>query len=92
MYQEAIKSNSLFVQAYFNLGVALAKLGRTEEAMQTYEAAIDISPDLIPARINLGILYYGKGSVEEARNQFREVLRRDPTNPAAISALEQIGG
>lgn len=92
MYQEAIKANSLFVQAYFNLGVALAKLGRADEAVAAYEAAIDISPDLIPARINLGILYYGEGRVEEARNQFREILKRDPANPAAISALEQIGG
>lgn len=92
MYREAIKADSLFVQAYFNLGVALARLGRTQEAIMAYEAAIEISPDLIPAHINLGILYYSKGMVREARNKFQEILKRDPGNPSAISALEQIGG
>jgi tetratricopeptide (TPR) repeat protein len=84
---------------YNNLGVALMEQGmaKTEviyyrEAAKEFQAALSISPDYVNARINLGLaFYYGGGKEPEerkqympkAKEQFEEVLRRDPNNPHA---------
>jgi len=46
---------------------------------------------VIPARINLALLYYQAGRKDDARNQFEAILKIDPANRAARSALQQMG-
>ncbi|HOW67692.1 MAG TPA: tetratricopeptide repeat protein, partial [Verrucomicrobiota bacterium] len=52
--------------------------------------AIRLMPDLIEARLNLGIALLKQGLAAEARNQFEEVLRRNPTNVVALRQLEAL--
>ena len=40
--------------AHVNLGIALARRGRTDEAIEQYERALEIKPDYAPCHIDLG--------------------------------------
>ena len=44
-YELSISVNPFFVQAYYNLGIALAKLGQNQKAIDATNKAIEIDPD-----------------------------------------------
>lgn len=91
MYEKALDINPYYPDAHFNLGVALKGLGRADDAIEHYEQAVALRPDFTAARINLGLLYHGAGRGDEAARQFQMILRYDPANKTARSALEQMG-
>ena len=45
-------------------------------------------PSYLPARIALGILYYGNGKVVEAQNEWEKVLSKEPNNQEANMYLK----
>ncbi len=90
-YEKAIEANPFMPQSYYNLGVAYRMLQRNREALGAYEKAVLLEPSFVAARINLGILYAERKKLDLAIEQFREVLRYDPDNARALSALEQLG-
>lgn len=90
-YGKAIEADPFFTDAYYNLAVLQTELERYEEAIASYERAIDLQPRRTPARINLALLYVQQNKRDEAVEQFRAILRYDPQNPAALSALRQLG-
>lgn len=63
-----------------NLGVALEKTGRTDEAIRHYREAIRLNPDFQEAHYNLGIALEKQGRMDEAMNCYREALRINPGN------------
>ena len=54
------------------------------------EAALQVVYQLVEARLNLGVGLENLGLKSEAIEQFREVLRRSPTNAFALRKLEQL--
>ena len=54
--EKAIASDSKNVEAYCNLGNALAKLGRFDQALRQYQAALEIDPQNNLARENTQIV------------------------------------
>jgi predicted O-linked N-acetylglucosamine transferase (SPINDLY family) len=60
--------------AFFNLGTALVSLNRHAEAEQAYLKALEISPDFIQARLNLGHQCERQNRPDEALTQWRHVL------------------
>ena len=55
-FQEAIRLDQDFAEAYNNLGTALGQKGRIDDAIHQYKAAIRIRPDYAEAHNNLGRL------------------------------------
>jgi len=47
-------------------------------------------PELVEARLNLGISLYQQQKSEEARANFTEVLQRNPTNTMAIKYMQKL--
>ena len=64
--------------AYNNLGNALARAGKLEEAVSAYEQALAVKPDYADAINNLGIVYGRSGDVDGAIAQYKKVLTRAP--------------
>ncbi len=63
----------LLKKCLVNQGVALAKLGRFQEAAELYEKALSVDPQYSPAHFNLGLLYAGElGEPEQAVESFRK--------------------
>jgi protein O-mannosyl-transferase len=90
-YQKAIEAEPYFPDAYYNLAVIYTQQGKYDEAITAYEQAIDLNPRSIPARINLGLLYSSKAQTDKSIEQFKAILKYDPDNAAALSALKQLG-
>lgn len=51
-YDEAIKLNPTYYQAWFNKGTELCKLGAYEEAISCFDETIKINPDIQQALFN----------------------------------------
>jgi TolA-binding protein len=56
-YREAISRNKNNVNAYIALGMVQRRLGRFNDAQDTYLAALDVWKDFPEAHLNLAILY-----------------------------------
>ena len=68
------------VEARSNLGVVLARLGRTDEAIAAYRQALAQSPSQQSIRLNLGLALYKATRFEQAAAEFASVLSAQPHN------------
>lgn len=64
-----------------------AKKGFVTRAFEELRGLKRESPDFLPARLALGILYYGNGNVIEAQNEWKKILTKDPHNEEALMYL-----
>ena len=65
--------------AHHNLGLALSKQGRLEEAIAHYNRALAIKPNFDYAHNSLGAALAESGRVDEAIAQFSEAIEFSPT-------------
>jgi len=70
-----------------NLGVAYYQLGRLEDAMRAFNAALATNPDWAEARNNLGSVLVDLGFPYAAVDVLRELLHRPGLTPMAFSNL-----
>lgn len=81
--------------AEMNLGAALDRAGRADEAIPHYREAIRIRPDYAEAHYNLGVDMARKGKIGEAVAHYRRALEIWPDYPYAHNnlglALERLG-
>jgi Flp pilus assembly protein TadD len=78
LFTHAVAVTSDNFKAHACLGHALAKLGRTAEAIPEYERSIAIKPDWADARNNLGNVLAAQGRLEEAMAQYRQAILHAP--------------
>jgi tetratricopeptide (TPR) repeat protein len=67
--------------------MALTKLGRTQEAARTVEAALAREPENALSHANLGWNYLHQANPKKALEHFREALRIEPTNEWARQGM-----
>jgi predicted O-linked N-acetylglucosamine transferase (SPINDLY family) len=76
--------------AWNNLGISLASLGQTEEAIASFRRALEVHPDDPGALTNLGAVLRDRGEHAEAADLFRRVLRLAPELPQAHNNLGNV--
>jgi tetratricopeptide (TPR) repeat protein len=59
----------------FDKGVEADHQGKTDDAIQHYEKALNYSPDFYPAHNNLGSAYLARQNFEAAQTQFEAALK-----------------
>lgn len=68
IYQGALqllaKDSSLRFEALFNLAGTQAKLKKIDEALATYQSALELNPDSIETKTNIELLWQGGGGGE----------------------------
>ena len=74
--------------AWFNLGVLFGSLKQSREAEQAYREALQLRPDLLQARLNLGHVLENQGQLDAALEQWRQVLLALETAPQPDPALK----
>ena len=81
-YQACIAAEPNRVEARSNLGAVLVKLGRYQEAIDQYQAALKIaSADVAPRlRFNLALAYYKSFQIPEAAAEFETLHRAQPSD------------
>ena len=60
--------------------MALVARGQARAALAHFRRAVELQPDFVPARNNLGILLARGGRLDEAIEQFRIALEIDPAS------------
>jgi uncharacterized protein HemY len=65
--------------------------GRREEGKSWCQAALDLDPSSLPARVNLARLTLSSGDAEAARVQVKELLRIAPDNPRVQALAAEVG-
>jgi len=77
-YQRALTEDSNLVVPYSNWGVALANLGKDEEAIEKYKEATRLNPKDTEAHNNWGNALVRLGKHEEAIEKYKETVRLNP--------------
>lgn len=74
-----ISTRKLEAATRFNDGVGLEAIGRDDDAMGEYQAAIGLDPDLASAHNNLGLLFARRGRIAEATTELADTVRLSPS-------------
>jgi tetratricopeptide (TPR) repeat protein len=75
VYREALRECEADPTLWFNLGVLLEDTERHEEAVETYQQAVTMDPDLADAHFNLARLYESLGRAQHAIRHLGEYRR-----------------
>jgi len=78
LWQDTIAKNPQCWLGQYNLGLALLRQGRLQEATEHWEQALQIKPDLAQAHYNLGNALLQDGKIQEAIAHYEQALRADP--------------
>ncbi len=90
IWQDTVAKRPGNAGARNNLGRALARLGRFEEAVAEFSAALVLPYCPPDALVNLGNVLTDLGRLEEAERHFEHVLRDDPGRAIAHEGLAAV--
>jgi tetratricopeptide (TPR) repeat protein len=87
-FRQAIAIKPDYPEAYYNLGIALSRQGKTDDAAAAYRKAASLRPDYGEAYENLGALLCDKvRDYPGAIAAFREAIKLQSDNPQAHFGL-----
>jgi len=76
-FNNAIKIDPEYEEAYNNRGISYAELGKHENAIEDFTKAIEIDPEFAEAYINRGISYFELKLYEKAIDDFTKAIEID---------------
>jgi tetratricopeptide (TPR) repeat protein len=76
-YDMATELNNFYLDAWYDKGVLLNKIGKQEDAIICYEKAIEISPQYTKAWYNKGNILYRLNRFYEALDCYDHVIKND---------------
>jgi Flp pilus assembly protein TadD len=76
-------------QAHYNLGAALAALGRPAEALVAFQSATTVAPNDVRPRLRAAALLRTLGRHDEARTAYQAILAIDPGNATARTEISR---
>jgi tetratricopeptide (TPR) repeat protein len=90
-YRQATEGDGGLAQAHRSLGDLLARRGARREALEHYERAAELAPDLGDGLYTrLADLHYGEGQRQEAVRCWKRAVELNPGNVAARNHLELV--
>ena len=78
LWRDVTEKSPLKPRPHYNLGQALDKQGRFEEAVGEYLTAIQLDPAFADAHYNLGLIYIRFGRIPDAIGEFSISIRLEP--------------
>jgi tetratricopeptide (TPR) repeat protein len=78
LWTDVVKKSPNNDRAHANLGIALAKQGEHDEAIEHYHKALQINPNFHQAHNNLGVVLNEQGNTNEAIEHYHKALQIDP--------------
>jgi tetratricopeptide (TPR) repeat protein len=85
--KQAVQDNPQDPQAYYNLGLKYAILGKDKEAVKAFKQALKLKPDYAEAQYELGRLKGDAGDTEKAIKDLQRALKFKPDFSAARTGL-----
>ena len=84
-FENALKIDQKYIEAYNNLATTYINLGQFEKAIDYLKKAITIKPDYANAFNNLASAQSDLGKYEDALESFDTILKMQPNYPGAVS-------
>jgi protein O-mannosyl-transferase len=88
LYRDSAEKSPQKARPHNNLGAALSRQGRLQEAIENYRKALSINPEYADAHYNLGYALAREGQLDEGLAHLLESLR---LQPKSIKTLNNIG-
>jgi predicted O-linked N-acetylglucosamine transferase (SPINDLY family) len=85
LLERAVKTVADFPPLWFAHATVLVNVGRRDDALRSYQCAIDLKPDFADALINSGVLLRDLQQHVAALTRFQQVLALQPDNVLALS-------
>jgi tetratricopeptide (TPR) repeat protein len=89
-FAAAIEAAPDFYEAYYHRGVAEAQMNRNDDALQSFQAAIDLSNGHYPREFGYGLVLTRMGNVREAERVVRHGLQTDANIPDGHVVLAMV--
>ena len=86
-YLQAVRLDPASANARNNLGVALTRQGKLDEAIAQFTQALRLAPDNASGHNNLGALLARRGRYAEAIQEYAAAARLAPGSPAVLDNL-----
>ena len=86
-YQEVIRLDPRMIAARANLGIVLVSLGRFDEAITQYNAALAQAPNDPILRLDLALAWYKQAEFAKAASELEVLRRGQPDNRQALYLL-----
>lgn len=90
LLNKAVETCPDLAMVHVNLGLALSRLGKTEDAVEHFRAAVALEPGKSAAWLNLASCFQSSGKLKESVLTFNEYLRRFPNDSLATKARELV--
>jgi tetratricopeptide (TPR) repeat protein len=78
LWEDAVEKSPHKYRPHLALGLALTKVGRTEEAIAEIKKALQLNPKSGEAYLNLGFIYQSQGKQQEAIQAYQEAEAFSP--------------
>jgi tetratricopeptide (TPR) repeat protein len=88
--QEAVSLTPTFVEAQYQLGVALRRLGNDKESEEISLQVLKLEPDHARAHLNLGLLFSTEEDTDHAADELQKALQAEPSLSEAHFALGKL--
>lgn len=95
MYQQAVRFQPSYGQAWYRIGQLLETMHRGDEARNAYGKAVEGSPDMPEAHLRYGVMSYLAGDMDAALSSLTRVVKLAPNTSMADEAklyLNRMGG
>lgn len=87
----ALSLNPNYAEAHYYAAKAFELQGEpVEEIIREYKKAIELKPEFVEARQDLGLTYFGMGDYEGTRREFEKIIEIDPNNVVIYSNLGEL--
>jgi tetratricopeptide (TPR) repeat protein len=86
-YNKAVSLMPYAVEARLGLVYPLAAMGNWTEVIAQYEKILEITPNYSIVLHRLGLIYYGRGEYERAKNYFEKVVNLFPFDYDGLTML-----
>ncbi len=86
-YKNALKIDPLFVEAFYQLGLANEALQNWSDAYKDFNQAVELSPTRVDVRLKLAQVELMAREYAQAQDVLSSVLKLDPNNSAAYELL-----
>lgn len=71
-----------------HIGLVLARSGNLDAAIQEFQSALQLNPQILDAHYNLGLVFAIKGDLGAAIKEYETELQLNPKNVKALGRLE----
>lgn len=78
MWKDVVSKSPNKARGHLNLGIALGKEGRLEEAAREFETTLNLNPNQAKAHNGLGMIYNDQGRLDDAIKEYQTALTINP--------------